>query len=392
MKVYFILLFIILHGPLSWSQDTLTERQMTFSVENASPEDGKRQALNKAFSQISEELGKDFLGEERFTKNRSVILSRILKSSAKYIPYSKATVIAGSTANTPTAQNIRVEMKISRSNFKQLLQDFGLLSQGEAQPVVIPYITWTDHVKSKSYRWWKDRFDLSADSLVRNERILEQGFKSSFYKSGFYSWKPLEVSLWNQLPTLFQSERLTPEDFQMLGQYFQAPLAVEGQITINKSAERADRYAIDIKWMAFLTENGKVVGDVSRQFLTEAGPEDRVVDKKIKEVLETTATDLSNQIFEAWQKGTLSAKTLRLTVRGSMGMKSQESLRQKIGSEIILVKSIRERAISKDQISYEVESPASALELAQKMNHFEFENKKYKAEVAHDSEIVLSIE
>lgn len=382
------ILVVLSLGLIASAQEVLVDRHLNVALENSTPEDAKQQGLEKAIASITEELGKDFLGEERYLRNRTVVTSKILKNSAKYIPFSKATFLS----TVQTTQNVRVDLKISRINFRQLLQDQGLLSQGESQPVVIPYVTWIDRVRSKSYRWWKDRGDLSSESLVKQEKAMEHSLKASFYKSGFYVWKPLEVSLWNQLPTLYQSERLTPDDFQSLGLYFQAPMAIEGQIVINKSLDRNDRFNIEIKWTAFLTENGKTVGDVSRQFVSEAGPQDRVVDKKLSEVLDLTAGDLSNQILEAWQKGTLSSKTLKLSLRATLGLKAQENFRDKIKTDISVVKSIRERWLSKDQISFEIESPATAQELASKLNHFEFENKKYKTEVMNDNEVVLILE
>lgn len=376
----------LLFSILVWGQgQQWVERKFQFQIENISTEVARKEAQDKGLQQITEDLGKDFLGEERFVKNRSLITARIFNNSAKYVPFSKTSVLE-SKGNIHT---IQVELKSSPASFRQLLQDQGLLSQGEAQPVVMPYISWTDRIKGKNYRWWKDRGDVSADPLPRFEKALEVSLKNTFVKSGFYVWRPLDFGLWNHLPSLYQSERLTHEDYQILGLYYQAPLAIEGSISILPSQEKSDRFQIDLKWTAFLTENGKTVGDVSRQFLTEPGSQDRVVDKKIKEVMDGVATDLVAQIYEAWQKGTLSTRVLRLSFRNPPSLKSQELLKEKFRSDFSVIKAIRERLLSRELIAYEIETSLSAAELVAKVGNFEFENKKFKAELEGETEIVM---
>lgn len=380
------LIFCLFAGN-AWGQSEWLERKVSLQVENISPESARQEAQEKALMQMTEELGKEFLGEERFTKNRNLVMGRILKNSAKFIPFVK-TAIQESTNNL---HSIQVDLKISRGSFRQLLQEQGLLSQGGAQPVVIPYISWVDRGRSKSYRWWKERSDFSTDPLPRFERFLEAVLKNNFVRSGFYVWQPVEGTLWNHLPTLYQSERLTSEDYQSLGLFYQAPLAIDGMVAIVPSKDRADRFQIEIKWTAFLTENGKNVGDVARQFLTEAGPQDRVVEKKLKEILDGAASDLVGQIFEAWQKGTLSSRTLKLTFLNPPSLKSQEILKEKLREEFSMIKAIRERSLSREQVVFEIETPMTVQELLKKMDKFEFESRKYKAEVEGETEISFQV-
>ncbi|MBL7672273.1 MAG: hypothetical protein JNM39_17470 [Bdellovibrionaceae bacterium] len=384
-----VLFFLLSFFPVKpiWGQSEWLEKKAQFQVENISIDAARREAQEKGLLQMTEHLGKDFLGEERFVKNKALIIAQIHKNSAKYIPFSKTAVLE-SKGNIHTVQ---VEMKSSPSSFRQLLQGQGLLSQGEAQPVVMVYIYWTDKVKNKSYRWWKDRADVSADPLPRFERALEASLKSAFLKNGFYVWRPFDFGLWNQLPALYRSERLAPDDFQTLSLYYQAPLAIEGAMAISAAKEDSDRFQIDLKWTAFFADNGKTVGDVSRQFLTDAGVQDRVVEKKLKEVMDGVASDLATQIFEAWQKGTLSTRVLRLTFPNPPNLKSQENLKEKIRSEFSMIKAIRERLLSRELISYEIETLLSPADMALKIGNFEFEGKMFKADMNGDTEIVLRV-
>ena len=122
---------------LVWGQaQQWLEKKFQFQVENISIETARKEAQDKGLQEITEDLGKDFLGEERFVKNRSLITARIFNNSAKYVPFSKTSVLE-SKGNIHT---IQVDLKSSPASFRQLLQDQGLLSQGEAQPVVMPYI------------------------------------------------------------------------------------------------------------------------------------------------------------------------------------------------------------------------------------------------------------
>lgn len=378
-KLFFIFISIFYIKGYVQAQETLIEKKVIYSLEAESTEEARRQAQEKAITEVVEELAADLLGSDRYLKNKNA-LPQVAKQSARFIPFSKTGVI-GTKSNLTT---IQVDMKISRNNFRVLLQEKGWLVQGDIQPVILPLVMVTDGLRSKTNRWWVDPRESRDEFLKRIEKLVENSLHNSFFRNGFYVWRPVEQNMIQQVPKALYNTTLSREDMKTLGVFFQAALIIEGKVQILKQV-------VEIKMSAFLSENGKNVGDISRQFTLNPGPLERTVESKLREVLDGAVQDLSAQIIEAWQKGTLAARTLKLTVNGVGGLKAQEQFREKIRTEFPLIRSARERFFSRDIMTLELETSLTAAELAQQFVKINNSDQKAQAKVINDSEVQLMI-
>ncbi|MEN0057254.1 MAG: hypothetical protein AAGB31_00340 [Bdellovibrio sp.] len=365
-------------------QVELLERSYSGLSKEVTPQAAKKDIQDQAAQKVSEDIIKELIGEERFLKNKSLIQARIIKNSERYIPFLKASPMTREGEEFKMAVN----MKVSLRDLKQLLQTSALLNDNESVPVVLPMISWVDRVEGRSYRWWSPLEKGTQGFLSKEGRLLEESLRTSFQKQNFYVIAPAESGLGHAVPSDFQAERVSGEDSQFFAQYFNAPLLIDGQVVINRG-ERGS-YRIELRMAALQVSNGRAIADVSRRYDTEQGAFEAVVDKKLREVVETAANDLASQVLEAWQRGSLGTSVIRVTIQGRTPFPLLESLKEKIRAQVTQVKSIRERLVSSEAMSFEVDAAISPAELLGKLEALDLGGRKLSKVSENNAELVLT--
>jgi hypothetical protein len=367
-------------------QMDLLERIYSGSSKEATPQAAKNDIQNQAAQKISEELIKEFIGEDRFVKNKIQIQNKIIKNSARYLPFSKPSNILSEGEGYKMSVTLRVSVK----DLKQMLQDQSLLSEHDSIPVVLPMITVIDKVQGRSFQWWMPADRSRLAFLFKQGRALEDALRASFQAKNFYVLKPIEVGLAVNVPRVFQNEKNRGEVVEFFAQFFNAPVVIDGQVVISKE-EKGGAYRIDLRMTAIQVSNSRPIADVSRHFTTEVGAFEMAVDKKLREVLESTSSDLASQVFEVSQKGSLGTSVIRITIQGTPNLPYLESLKEKIRSQITQVKNMRERMVAADSISYEIDTSVSMQELAQKIESFDFNGVRLSKISAEHDEVVFKL-
>lgn len=386
MKLASLILLLVSFCQISFAQtEALVERNFTGVSKETLPQNARKDILDQAYQQVSEDLIKDLVGEDRFSKNKSVINSKVIKNAARYIPFSKPGDL------TPDNQGFKmsVAIKVSLKDLKTLLQENGLLNESDSTPVVMPVLNFVDRVSLKSFRWWQASESEQKPFLQAQGRYFENSLRSSFQRSGFYLIRPQENDAAMDVPLSFQNEKLNTEDAQFFGQYFNASVLVDGQILISKSSQINNAYRIEVRMTATQISNSRPIADVSRKVDTEPGSFEAVVDKRMREIAEASANDLATQVYEAWQRGSLGTSMVRLTLQGNFDLGFLESFKDRLRNQVPQVRNIRERLFSAGRYSYEVDTSASAQELIQKMQGMDFGGKKANKVSEVDNEIVL---
>lgn len=364
-------------------QTELLERSFSGVSKEATPTAAKKDIQDQASLKVSEEIIKELIGEERFARNRTLIVSKIIRNSGRYIPFVKPTELV------PEGEGFKmsVAMRVSLRDLKQLLQNNSLLSENDAAPVVLPLVSWTNRIEGKSYRWWLGSNQEENAFLTKQSRRFEDSLRNSFRKNNFFVIKPQDAGLSKNLPSDFQSEKVSSDDSQFFAQYYNAPLLVDGQISFTKG--EGNKYIVEIHLAALQVSNNRTMADVSRKFETESGLAELVIDKKMKEVAEAATNDLSSQVFEAWQRGSIGTSVIRVTLKGKSTLPLLESFKNKVRTQITQVKSIRERVVTSDTLSFEVDTSANTAELAAKLAALNVDGKALTKVSESTSEVVL---
>lgn len=385
-KWIFILSFLFPVFVLA--QKTLIERTYEGKSKEKSPLSARQEIMSQATQFVSEQLIKEIIGDAKYTRNKALIQTKIIKNSARYIPFSKPGELE---PLQPEGFKMNALLKVSVSDLQALLLENGLFYESDSTPIVLPVIRFIDRVNSKTYSWWADTDVSQKAFLFKQGRTLENYLKSSLMKHNFYLLKPQSLRYSEFLPKSAKAESLRNEEWQMISQKLGAQMLIDGELVFHKSQERSDAYSIDLRMTATQIVNSRVIAEVSRKFETDPGPFEQVVDRKLKEVLENASQDLASQVLEAWQKGALGASLYKLTIRGRLPLIQQEVFKEALKNKVREVKNVRERLISTDSITYEVDSALGPKELSQKASQIELTGAKVVIESASENEVIYKM-
>lgn len=386
-KVLVLFAGFMMCGQMVLAQSSgLIERSFSGVSDQRAPQAAKREIQEKASQKISEDLIKELIGEERYTKNKTLIQNKVEKLSNRYIPFAKPSELV----QEGNSYKMTVVLKVSLKDLKTLLQEHSLLAENDTVPLVLPLVTFTDKVDFKSFRWWKPEEVANKAFLISQNRHFENALRGAFQKYSFYLVKTSSLGL--QIPRSYQNERLSLDDMQFLSQYFGAPLMIDGQVQYSKSPESSNRYRIEVKLLALQVSNGRPIADVSRKFETETGSFEASVDKKIRETVEATSQELASQVFEAWQRGALGSTVLRLTFRGKIPFNQKEAFKEKLKNQVREIRNIRERLVTADSVAYEVDTNLTSKDFAVKLNNLDVDGRKWNPTGTSDNEVTMQLQ
>jgi hypothetical protein len=185
---------ILVFAGGAWAQSAdVVERTYSGTSDNVNPQGAKREIQDKGAQKISEDLIKELIGEDRYVKNKSLIQSKVLRFSNRYIPVVKPGELQPSGQGFAMTMTARVSVK----ELKALLQKNSLLSENDNAPLVLPLISFIDKMDGKTFRWWKPEegvADKRRAFLVSQDRHFETALRAAFEKNNFYLIKALGLS------------------------------------------------------------------------------------------------------------------------------------------------------------------------------------------------------
>lgn len=368
----------------------LLERTAEVQTKEKNPVTARAALTSQATDKISEDLIKEIIGEAKYNRNRSLIQTKVIRHSARYVPFSKP----GELKNLePAGEGFKmaVTLRISVDDLQKLLLENGLFYESDATPVVLPTIKWVDRVGAKSFSWWSEAETTNEAFLIKEAKTFEESMREQLFKKGFYSLRPLNLKFHSLIPSDFKGDSLRQEDGQAMAQGLGAQIVVEGQVLFLKSQERSDAFQVEMRLSAVQTVNGRVIAEVARQFETDGGAFDIVVAKKMREVREAVAVDLATQILDAWQKGALGGNLYKLVIRGRLPLKTQEAFKEALRNQVREIKNVRERLISADRLVFEVDSALGPKDLGLKAPQIEVGGIKLVLESSSESEAIYRV-
>jgi hypothetical protein len=370
------------------AEKQLIERTVEVQSADKNPLTARAEMTTEATEKVSTDLIKEIIGEAKFNRNRAIVMAKIVKNSARYIPFSKP----GELVPLPEGGfKMTSLLKLSVDDLQALLLENGLFYESDGTPMVIPAIRWIDRVNGQGWAWWAEKSADNKAFLKKQGKALENALKTAFSKQHFYLLRPQEFKLHEALPMAFQNENLGKDDWQSIAQKFSSQIIIDGEVVLSKSAERSEAFNIELKMTAIQSVNGRVIAEVARQFETDAGGFEFVTDKKLREALEATSQDLAAQVLDAWQKGAIGSNLYKLTLRGRLPLIQQEAFKEILKSKVREVKNIRERLISSDQIVFEVDSALGPKELGQKAPKIQVSGLELVLESSSETEVTYRV-
>jgi hypothetical protein len=374
---------------LAQAQTGLVERVVEGTTPEKNPVLAKKNLIDAASEDATRTLTMEMIGEAKYNRNRTLIQNKIMKNSARFIPFLKSGQLQ------PQADGgfkMSTVVKVSLNDLQAMLLENGLLYEMDGTPVVLPFVKIIDKVNGRNFIWWAEAEKADEVFVVKIAKQLEDALKSELQKDFFYLLRPVMHHWRESIPGNLQADNIRPEDQQWLAEKWGAQMLVSGDLTLSRHKDRADSFSIFGRLTATQVPNGRVVAEVVREYETEPGVFEAQVDRKIKSVLTTISADLSNQILDAWQKGAIGASLYKISVRGRLPIQHQETVKELFRNKVREIKSIRERSISVNEIIFEVDSGVSPAEIGKKAQVLEYPNGKLVLQSTSETEAIYRIE
>jgi hypothetical protein len=332
-------------------------------VINKNTEVPSREDLHKSAAlKVAEQYVKEILGEIKFERNRKQIVSRVLAQHEHFIPLIRNTPFEATKDGK--LQSV-VSLKLSLSDLRQVLLKENLLSSTEGAPSLAPFIMLLDRVNAKSYRWWIT--DTSSSNLLGeyHSRLISE-LKSEFGMKGFYVADPHTRNTKDMIPQAYVSDSFKTSDLMFLGDLFKYQILLSGRLLFSQVQNQANTFRVMADIAAVQATNGQVIAEISRPFDIKGTSLEWALQSHFPAVLAEISKELTGQLQEVWQKGTLGSDFLRLVLKGDPEYQELELIKTEI-SKISDVKLLRERFFARGEVVLEIKATSNPTLLMEKI-------------------------
>ncbi len=346
-----ILSFLILFVAFASLAQEISDDLVTMNVEATSKADNAPEATREimltAMANVARDQVIEILGEKKYQKNKGIIERKIIGEATKFIPISNSKNLVQDPDKTYKAQ---VELKISISSLKKMIQSTGLLVDSDELAVVLPLVVFRDD--KNSFAWWENSRDESKRNLNEISQLFESSFSDEMFRSSFYVVKPNPV-ISQLIPDVFRTPNLKKEDFKFLTGFFHANLIARGEIIFKSLTQ--NNMELSLKINLSQSSNDREIAEVARTITIERANLPIVLKGKLQTIFAEVSKDVSAQVLDTWQKGTLGSNSILVSVKGLATPKQVQDFKNEIRKNIHDIKALKERVFESGQVTFEME-------------------------------------
>ncbi len=347
----------------------LIEKIYVAQIQGESPSQSKKKMTDEAIAKTAESLIADLVGAEQIQKNKTAYQDKIIKNSGRFIPLIKTNEISKDQNGN---YNLTITLNANLKVLESMLKENGLFYVNESMPQILPLMGYLDLSQGQSFKWWKENSKDPELRLYENQYLMmEKLFIQSFSEQGFKVQRPENYGLSIIPQDLAQKDQLTNEDLVRFSLLFKSPVIVEGEIrkilisqNSNSNSIRGNSYQLEINLNARQAVSGRVLAELVRKSNWENVIGDVWSHKKVQQWVNGIMKDLSSQVKEAWQRGTLATTTIKLVVKGGVSPMFSQKFKETILNQSKFVRQIRERLISFEETIYEIDISGSYVDVA----------------------------
>jgi hypothetical protein len=339
------------------------------TVKATSAVEAAREIQNHFTSETARNQVIEIIGDKRYQKNKNLVESKIVKNSAKFMPF----ISPGQPVSQPDGSfKMSVEIKLSSTSLRKMVVDAGLMNDAEGPSSLLPMVSFIDRRSGTALRWWQgEPKDEAHKFLSQVSTKVHERLQLEFSKQGFHMIKPLSSSL-SPLPDGYQADRLSGSDLIFVSDFYGSPMILRGDVRFREGKESVGRSIpaaqIALKLEVIQAASGRLVAEVSRQFDTEPGSQyEASIRNKLNSELGEIAKDLASQVFEVWQRGSLNSNLVRLSINGRLTPKKLAELKTALLQGLKEVKTLKERSFSVGQVVFEMDYAGSRPTLDEKI-------------------------
>lgn len=391
-RLRFLVSFFTIFAPVcfpsvSFSQvESLILKKYDLQSEIEDPQLARKDIIEKAYLQATEEILAQVFDLQSQQISKEKIQQTILKSSSKYIPYLKS----GSLVHNETTKtySMSVEVRLSVENLRRILKQSGLIQSEQVQRSMVSMIRFEDRVGGDSYLWWEG--EPPKTYLKKISSTVEKSLQGGLLKSGFFLFPFTMTTFSKMLPQKLVKPKFETQELVQVARFLKSGIVLDGYVYILKDAEKKD-FRLDLKITAIETGTSKVIAEVSRRYFTGKGDYEKLSEQKLKKVIDPLTQDLVSQIVSSLEQGTLGYELTELTFKGPWLIKDHELIKTQLKDQVALIRSVKERMISNQEIVFEVASPLTSQKLSEKLTLPTINGRGSRVEAVSDHEVILKV-
>ena len=317
-----------------------------------------------------------------------LIENKIIRESSKFIPY----LNPGEISKGPDGKYSQtIELKVSLGGVRNAILAMGLGSDSEEPIVILPMIAWNDTVKTATYRWWTSESVKNPTNFIvpfydRMHRVLAKEFNLQ----GFPFVFPMGVSGGLLIPDSLRFERPKASDLPDLAEFFNSTVMLKGEVFVRQSSKFSSGIQAQVRLSAIHMERNRLIAESIRKIELENG-NDGFLKQKFSDEVGEMARDLSSQISDAWQKGTIGAMLVKLVFKGPHNPKISGEIKNLVLRSSAQVRAIKERLFEPRQLTFEMDFTGSVPELVESLQSQTLQSKPLKIISSDTNSIVIGL-
>lgn len=357
-------LIFLVFTSFGWAQSDVefSEKVIEGKSNKANMSQARQEILTTSLEQAIYPLIRSMVGDAAFNKNKNLIQTKIIKNYGRFVP----TLRTSDLKSKDDGFTQTITLKISKSDLAGVLSENGLMQDLAGVATILPFVKIEDRLKGQRYVWWLTSQNQNNNEAEKMAKLVEEKLSEVFFKNNFLSFRPIHNEWSGFSPSEMQTENPRKSELAKFTAERGGQIALSGEILMQEVEKDLQ---LQVRMEAFHVLTARTVGEVVRTLKFEN--KGKGVDlSKVSLGLQEAISDLSLQVFEASQKGTLSAESFLLVLVGKMTIPQIEALKEQIKSQVPEVKSIKERRLSFDEKVFEVESSEKIEVLAEKLKKF----------------------
>lgn len=331
-------------------------RDKTISYESPDGQKLSAQALSdQALRQLAEELVIEFIGADSFAKNKAIVNSKVVNQANKFTPFQKVQGIERGDFGA----RITVQFQVSIADFRKLLSEAGLFAKTRLANDVISFLTLENAAGERlAVSWAQDSNQEQKISL----KMWEEEFKKTFDQAGYFFNRNLNPA-WTSS--------------------FKNSILVQDVLSKNTNTDslilwgNAKLSANDKTGEPVVIAQIKIYSQKLKKEMTDSVRKWRLRDLNHRS-WSTWAQELILQIDEVDTRSLTEGSSLLITMKGSLSLIQQDSVKSWILGISPTIKSATERKIAQDSMSFEVDTTGTVDALAQRIAGLDFKGSKLK--------------
>ncbi len=370
MKYMLILFTLLLASRVEAQFKVVISEQI---IVDADERQARRKAIDEATDAVTVEMVRKEIGPERFRENKSKIENEVKPLKNRFIPFFKIL----KSAKEGDGYRFSIEVKVSQSDLKQVLQLKGLFATVEKNGITLPFIEFNNQMTGESFRWWSPVFTTAKD-LENLAFTFEEELFEGFLDKGLFLLRPQAFKMEHMIPSFMKKTYLNQTEMIQLTHFKKGQLYLDGRLDVFASPLRENAFRIRVQLSCKQTSNGKSVAEVVKTLDSSSGQQLSQIRSDIKNLAQDSGEDLASQVYDLWQRGALEAQVVQLVVLGNLNHQQVSEFKKRLSEILGLSEGLTERLFEPQKITFEMDYSGEIEKLKSQLSRARFDGFKSK--------------